>query len=63
MHLDAARQLVERALDQESDALDNLPDSFFASESYEKMEAAVDLLEDASLNIEDAIEKIGAAAG
>ena len=52
--LDVAELLVAQALDEEQDALDSMPENLEASERYEKMETAVELLE-------EVIENIGAA--
>lgn len=60
--LGTASGLVSTALEQEEDALDNMPENLQGSERYEKIEAAVDLLNDASECIDAAIEKINEAA-
>jgi hypothetical protein len=60
--LGTASGLVSTALEQEEDALDNMPDNLQGSERYEKIEAAVDLLNDASECIDSAIEKINEAS-
>ena len=60
--LGAASGLVSTALEQEEDALDNMPENLQGSERYEKIEAAVDLLNDASECIDSAIEKINEAS-
>lgn len=52
--LDVAELLVAKALDEEQDALDSMPENLEASERYEKMETAIELLE-------EAIDNIGAA--
>jgi len=52
---------VTTALDEEEDSLDNIPENLQTSEQYEKKEAIVDLLNDASDSIDTAIEKIGEA--
>lgn len=49
-------------LKQEEDALDNMPENLQGSERYEKIEAAVDLLNDASECIDSAIERINEAS-
>ena len=59
--LGTASTLVTTALDGEEDSLDNIPENLQASEQYEKKEAIVDLLNDASDSIDTAIEKIGEA--
>lgn len=60
--LGTASGLVSTALEQEEDALDNMPENLQGSERYEKIEAAVDLLNDASECIDSAIEKINEAS-
>lgn len=60
--LTAAAGMVSRALDGEEDALDNMPESFADTERYEKLETAIGLLEGASDDIENAIDKIASAA-
>lgn len=60
--LGTASGLVSTALEQEEDALDNMPENLQGSERYEKTEAAVDLLNDASEYIDSAIEKINEAS-
>lgn len=59
--LGTASTLVTTALDEEEDSLDNIPENLQTSEQYEKKEAIVDLLNDASDSIDTAIEKIGEA--
>lgn len=60
--LGTASGLVSTALEQEEDALDNMPENLQGSDRYEKIEAAVDLLNDASECIDSAIEKINEAS-
>ena len=60
-HLNEAQQLVEMAYNEESDALDSMPESLEGTKRYEKMEMTVDLLEDVSSLIDEAIEKIDEA--
>lgn len=60
--LGTASGLVSSALEQEEDALDNMPENLQGSERYGKMEAAVDLLNDASECIDAAIVRISEAA-
>ena len=61
-HLAEAKRLVERAQEQEADALDGIPENMTNTDKYEKMENAADLLEDAASDIEEAMEKIQEAA-
>ena len=60
-HLGTASVLISQALDEEEDSLDNLPENLMESERYEKMENAVDALNDASDGIDEGIEKINEA--
>lgn len=59
--LGTASGLVSMALEQEEDALDNMPENLQYSERHEKMESTIDLLNDASDCIDGAIEKLGEA--
>ena len=49
--LNKASAIIDAARDGEQDALDNMPENLEGTDRYEKMEIAVD-------NMEDAIEKI-----
>ena len=49
-------------IDGEEDALDNVPENLQGSERYEKIENALDCLNEASENIDAAIEKLNEAA-
>lgn len=60
--LSSASSLVSTALDGEEDSLDNMPENLQASELYEKKEAVIDALNEASESIDMAIEKINEAA-
>jgi len=55
-YLVSARQLIEKAQDEEQDGLDNLPDGLADSDRAAKMENAVDALGNASSSIDDALE-------
>ena len=59
--LDKAITIVDDVSDLEQDAIDNLPDGLQASERCERMESAVDCLNDASEKIEEAKEYIESA--
>lgn len=59
--LGSAANLVSNALDEEEDSLDNMPENLQNSERYEKKEAVIDALNDASESIDTAIEKINEA--
>lgn len=51
-----AANIIERAAEQESDCLDNIPESLQDTDRYEKMERAVENLEAALEHIENAQE-------
>lgn len=61
-HLRAAERIVESAIDEEEDSMNNLPDGISDSERYEKMENAVDSLSSAADSIGEAIESIEEAS-
>lgn len=50
-----SKSIVERAQEEEQDALDNLPESLEDSERYSKMEDAADSLSDACDALDEAI--------
>lgn len=56
--LDRASVIVNTALDQEQDCIDNMPENLQMSDRCEKMECAVEFLEDAVSCIEEATSKI-----
>ena len=60
--LNTASSLVSTVIDGEEDALDNVPENLQGSERYEKIENALDCLNEASENIDAAIEKLNEAA-
>ena len=55
--------LIEKVLDDEQDAYDNLPEGIRMSEKGEKMEDAISSLENASDKIAELIECLDEAAG
>lgn len=55
-------ELINRALDQEQDCLDNMPENLQDSERYQKMEAAVESLENAVNSVDDAKEYLETAS-
>ncbi len=57
-YLGFAKELIEKALDEEQDTLDNLPENLSESDRASKMENAVDSLEDASSGIDDVIDSV-----
>lgn len=61
--LDQASGLVSNAADGEEEAMYNMPENLQDSEQYERFEIAVDLLNDASSCIDDAIAKLSEAIG
>lgn len=60
-YLEKALQIVSRAKDEEQDSLDNLPENLQDSDRCTIMENAIDALEDAINNIEQASESINNA--
>ena len=56
--LEAAKRTVDKALDEEQDALSGVPENLEYSERCEKMENAVDALENASESMDEALESI-----
>lgn len=56
--LDRVSSIVNSALDQEQDCLDNIPENLQMSEHYENMEAAVDYLEETVSYLDDARNRI-----
>ena len=59
--LTQAANIIERAAEQESDCIDNVPENLQDTDSYEKMEKAVESLEAALEHIESANECIDEA--
>lgn len=57
-YLGFAKELIEKALDEEQDTLDNLPENLSESDRAWKMENAVDSLEDASSGIDDVMDSV-----
>lgn len=60
--LGRASTIVNNALDQEQDCLDNMPENLQMSERCEAMENAIAHLEDAASYIEDAKSRIEEAS-
>lgn len=60
--LDRVSAIVERALDQETDCLDNMPENLQMTDRYDKMENAVDSLEEAVCDLNNAKDKIAEAS-
>lgn len=59
--LTAAAGIVTRVLDEEEDSLDNMPENLQGSEQYEKKEAIIEMLNEASDSIDTAVEKVSEA--
>ena len=60
--LSSAASLVSTVTDGEEDSLDNMPENLQYGELYEKKEAVIDILNEASECIDTAIDKIAEAA-
>lgn len=56
-----AASIIERAAEQESDSLDNIPENLHDTDRYEKMEKAVENLEAALEHIDNAKDCIDEA--
>ena len=61
--LTSVASVVEAVCDNEQDAMDNIPENLQATERFERMEDAVDSLNDALEKIEDAKGHIQSALG
>ena len=59
--LSKCESIIEQVLDKEQDCMDNYPENFQCTEVFEKMEIAVDNLNDASDNIAEAKELLKSA--
>ena len=59
--LNQAKQIVDKAQDEEDDALSGMPESMEYTDRYAQMENAVDCLGNASDSIDEALEQIGEA--
>ena len=53
-----AGEIIDSVLDEEQDAMDNIPENFQESERYSEMEDAVDILSEAADQINEAIESL-----
>ncbi len=56
--IEQAKEYVDQVYDDEYDALSNMPENLESSERYEKMENAVDILEEIQDDLDDVLEKI-----
>lgn len=61
-YLSKASDIISNVFDDEQDCLDNMPENLQYSDRYERMEAAVNKLEDGLNNIEAAEECLEEAA-
>lgn len=59
--LERVSTMVEQALEQEQDCLDNMPENLQMTDRYESMEAVVDRLEDAAADLDSAKDRIAEA--
>ena len=60
--LETAFSLIDNARSEEQDCLYNMPENLEYSDRYEKMENAVDKLDDAAQGIQDVIDLLNEAA-
>ena len=54
--------MISRALDEEQDCLDNMPENLQESDRYQKMESAIENLESAVDSIDEAKASLDAAS-
>lgn len=59
--LEKAASYVSQVLDDEQDALDNIPENFESTDRYAKIEEAIESLEEAIESIDSAKESVEAA--
>lgn len=59
--LDELKSQIEDLMQEEQDALDNLPESLQYSERGERMQEAVDALENASESVQEVIDNLNEA--
>lgn len=52
--LESAHSLLQDALYEERDAMENIPENLQSSDRYEEMEQSVDFLEDAVSSVDEA---------
>ena len=60
--LERASEVISKVLDEEQDAVDNMPENLQSSEKYERMETAIDKLEEAVEQIDSVKENIDEAS-
>lgn len=56
--IEESRDTITDILNEEQEALDNMPESLIDSERGEQSQNAIDLLDDAISNLEEAIEHL-----
>lgn len=61
--LDSAANIVDSVCDKEQDCMDNYPENLQGTDRFERMESAVDSLNDAMEKIDDAKGYIESAIG
>lgn len=61
MYMERVSNIISCVLDEEQDALDNMPENLQYSEKYERIEMAIDKLESALEQIDNAKEDIDEA--
>lgn len=59
--LNNAAEIVSDICDKEQDCMDNYPENLQGTDTYEKMETAVDSLTDAIESLDDTIDSIKSA--
>ena len=59
--IEELKEEVETLAKEEQECFENIPESFYGSERYERAEQAVDNLESASFSFEELIDYLNAA--
>jgi histidinol dehydrogenase len=56
--LQQVKEIIEVVLEEEEEALDNIPESFQSTERYAQSEASIDVLETAKDSIDESISEL-----
>ena len=58
LHIQSAERILSSVMDDEQDAMDNMPENLQESERYSTMEDAVDCLDDVISTLDETIESL-----
>ena len=61
-HIGNAKEILESVLDEEQDAMDNMPESLMDTDRYSHMEDAVESIESAIDLLDDAVDDLQTAS-